>query len=93
MSSTKCRFFLLFLKNSRKLNMETKGWTLEELADKLGLSKNTTQQRIKRAKIEPIFRGSLYPPDTLDRIQEAPMGRPPKAKPEAPAKAAGKPKK
>jgi transcriptional regulator with XRE-family HTH domain len=70
--------------------MEAKGWTLEELADKLSLSKNTTQQRIKRANIEPIFRGSLYPPDTLKRIEEAPMGRPPKAKQEAPDKPAKK---
>jgi transcriptional regulator with XRE-family HTH domain len=61
--------------------MEAKGWTLEELSEKLGISKNTLQQRIQRAKIDPIFRGSLYPPDTLDRIREAPMGRPPKSKP------------
>jgi hypothetical protein len=85
LSRENCRFFLLFLKFFRKLSMEAKGWTLEELAKELGLSKNTTQQRIKRAKIEPVFRGSLYPPDTLKRIVEAPMGRPPK-KPGAPTK-------
>jgi transcriptional regulator with XRE-family HTH domain len=93
MSSKKCRFFLLFLKIFRKSSMEAKGWTLEELSKKLGLSKNTLQQRIQRANIEPVFRGSLYPLDTLDRIRDAPMGRPPKAKPDDPAKAAPKPKK
>jgi transcriptional regulator with XRE-family HTH domain len=89
MSIGKCRFLLLFSKIFRKLSMNAKGWTLEELSEKLGLSKNTLQQRIQRANIEPIFRGSLYPLDTIDRIREAPMGRPPKAKPEA----ADKPKK
>jgi hypothetical protein len=64
--------------------MEAKGWTLDEMSEKLRISKNTLQQRIKRAGIEPVFRGSLYPPDTLDRIRDAPMGRPPKSKPEAP---------
>jgi transcriptional regulator with XRE-family HTH domain len=51
--------------------MELKGWTLEELAEKLGMSKNSTQKRIERAKIEPSFTGSLYPPDTYERIREA----------------------
>ena len=62
--------------------MDAKGWTLEELAAELGISEHTTQMRIMRAKIEPMFRGSIYPPDTLEKIREAPMGRPPKKQPE-----------
>ena len=58
--------------------MEVKGWTLEELAKKLGMSKNSTQKRIEGKKISPIFNGSIYPSDTLDKIKEAKVGRPKK---------------
>jgi transcriptional regulator with XRE-family HTH domain len=60
--------------------MEVKGWTLEELAKELGLSKNSTQKRIEREGIEPIFNGSIYPPDTYKRIKDAKPGRPKKPK-------------
>ncbi|MDR0759580.1 MAG: hypothetical protein LBF74_05650 [Treponema sp.] len=66
--------------------MEAKGYTLKELAKELGISEHTAHMRVNRAGIEPLFRGAIYPPDTLDRIREAPMGRPPK-KPEKPPKA------
>jgi transcriptional regulator with XRE-family HTH domain len=62
--------------------MEAKGWTLAELAETLGIPENRISQRIHVKGIVPLFRGTLYPPDTLDRIRDAPMGRPPKAKPE-----------
>jgi hypothetical protein len=62
--------------------MKAIGWTMEELAKELNIPENTVMQRIHRQKIGPIYRGSIYPPDTLDRIRDAPMGRP-KAKPEA----------
>jgi hypothetical protein len=78
MSIDICNFFLLFSKIFRKSNMEATGWTLEELSNVLNVPENTVQQRLHRAGINPFFRGSLYPPDTLDRIREAPMGRPPK---------------
>ena len=58
--------------------MEVKGWTLEELSQKLGLPKNSIQMRINRNGIEPLFNGSIYPPDTYDKIKEAKVGRPPK---------------
>jgi hypothetical protein len=58
--------------------MELKGWTLEELSKVLNVPENTVQQRLHRARIDPVFRGSVYPLDALDRIREAPMGRPPK---------------
>jgi transcriptional regulator with XRE-family HTH domain len=60
--------------------MEIKGWTLEELAEKLGMSKNSTQKRIEREEIEPVFNGSIYPPDTYNRIKDAKPGRPQKAR-------------
>jgi transcriptional regulator with XRE-family HTH domain len=66
--------------------MPPKGWTLDDLAKELGIEKNAVAQRIHVKGIDPIFRGAIYPPDTLDRIREAPMGRPPKAKQEKPAK-------
>jgi transcriptional regulator with XRE-family HTH domain len=58
--------------------VEIKGWTLEELAEKLGMSKNATQARIMLRKVEPLFNGSIYPPDTYDKIKDAKVGRPAK---------------
>jgi transcriptional regulator with XRE-family HTH domain len=75
MSTVFSKFFLDFF---RKLSMEAKGWTLAELAEKLGIPENTVTQRLHVKGIEPLFRGAIYPPDTLERIREAPMGRPPK---------------
>jgi hypothetical protein len=66
--------------------MDAKGWTIREIAIELGIPPNTVKQRIFQAGIKPITREAIYPPDTLDRIRDAPMGRP-KAKPEAPNKA------
>jgi hypothetical protein len=62
--------------------MKAIGWTMEELSKELNIPENTVMQRIHRQKIDPVYRGSIYPPDTLDRIREAPMGRP-KKKPES----------
>jgi hypothetical protein len=78
MSSTLCDFFSHFFKIFRKINMEAKGWTVREMAVELEIPEHTVQVRISRAGIKPITRGAIYPPDTLDRIRQAPMGRPPK---------------
>jgi hypothetical protein len=59
---------------------EIKGLTLKEIAETLNIPENTAKVRMFRAGIEPLFRGALYPLDTPDKIREAPMGRPPKAK-------------
>jgi hypothetical protein len=75
MSSIKSNFLLNIF---RKLSMEAKGWTIKEIALKLDIPPNTVKQRIFQAGIKPITREAIYPPDTLDRIREAPMGRPPK---------------
>jgi predicted ArsR family transcriptional regulator len=63
-----------------KAKPEAKGWTLAELSRELGIPENTVTQRLHVKGIDPLFRGAIYPPDTLDRIREAPMGRPPKKK-------------
>jgi predicted ArsR family transcriptional regulator len=73
----KSNFFLHFF---RKSNMDAKGWTVRELAQELGVKENAVKQRIFKAKIKPIVREAIYPPDTLDKIREAPMGRPKKQK-------------
>jgi hypothetical protein len=91
MSRIKCDFLSLFPKIFRKLSMEAKGWTIREMAEQLELTEHTVQVRVSRAGIKPITREAIYPSDTLDRIREAPMGRPPKAKPEEPGK--GRPRK
>jgi hypothetical protein len=80
MSSNFSKFFLDFSKILRKLSMDAKGWTLGELAKALNIPENTVTQRLHVKGIEPLFRGAIYPLDTLDRIREAPMGRPPKKK-------------
>jgi predicted RNA polymerase sigma factor len=59
---------------------EVKGLTLKEIAGALNIPENTAKVRIFRADIEPLFRGALYPLDTIDRIRDAPMGRPAKKK-------------
>jgi hypothetical protein len=78
MSSIKSNFLL---KIFRKVTMEAKGWTIKEMARELGIPPNTVKQRVFQANIKPITREAIYPPDTLDQIREAPMGRPPKPKP------------
>ena len=72
---------------------DVKGLTLQEIAEALALPEKTTHQRIMRAGIEPLFRGALYPLDTLDKIKEVPMGRPPKDKTEPKSNPAKKTKK
>jgi predicted ArsR family transcriptional regulator len=79
MSSKKSNFFIIF---SEILDME--GITVPELAAKLGISENTVRQRIHVAGIRPLIKVTIYPPDTLDRIRNVSMGRPPKPKPEDP---------
>jgi transcriptional regulator with XRE-family HTH domain len=73
-------FSKIFLDFFRKRSMEAKGWTLAELAQELGIPENTITQRLHVNGINPLFRGAIYPPDTLDRIRESRIGRPPGAK-------------
>jgi DNA-binding NarL/FixJ family response regulator len=62
--------------------MDAKGWTIREMATELDIPPNTVKQRVFQAGIKPITREAIYPADTLDRIRNASMGRPPKPKPD-----------
>jgi hypothetical protein len=75
------------------MNMD--GYTASEMADLLKVPLKTVKLRLFRKGIKPKTHESLYEKSALDEIREAPMGRPPKAKPEtpAPAKPAKKPNK
>ena len=46
------------------------------MAKELDIPKNSARMRIKRENIAPLFNGSIYPPDTYDRIKDAKVGRP-----------------
>ena len=56
------------------------GETLTEMAEVLGVPQRTVERRIQRAGIRPISREALYPKGTLEKIRDAKVGRPPKAK-------------
>jgi transposase len=61
--------------------MIVEGITISEMAEKLGIPKHTVETRLSRASIKPVFYGSLYSPDTLDKIKDVPgKGRPKKGK-------------
>ena len=60
--------------------MTIKGITLSELVAETGKSRHAIEQWLFNHGIEPIFSGSVYPPDTLDKLREARRGRPPKPK-------------
>jgi hypothetical protein len=77
-------FFKFFCILPDKKAME--GMTVSELAKELGISIDATRKRIETAGIQPITREAVYDPDVLGILREVRMGRPPKAKPEAPAK-------
>jgi hypothetical protein len=70
--------------------MKTEGYTITELSKALKITPVTVRQRLHVAGIEPILSEKVYPLDTLEKLKAfKPVGRPPKAKPEA----AGKPAK
>jgi transposase len=68
--------------------MEIKGLTIREMAEKLELPYKTIEKRLKRAGIEPLTTGTIYPESALEAIRSVPgKGRPrkqsePEAKPE-----------
>ena len=68
--------------------------TISEMADKLNLPRDTVMRRILRGGYKPLTKDALYAIDVFEAIKDVPSrGRPPKAKPEEPEKAAPKPKK
>jgi hypothetical protein len=52
------------------------GFTLSEMAEKLGLPQRTIERRVQRAGIKPITKEALYPEDTLEKIKGVKKGRP-----------------
>jgi hypothetical protein len=79
-------FFKFFCILSDKENMQ--GMTIPEIAEKLGITYLAAKQRLLRAGIKPITKEAIYPNDAWEKIRNVPgRGRPPKAKPESPAKA------
>jgi hypothetical protein len=66
--------------------MNDEGITVTFMAEKLGIPKHTVETRINRLGIKPLSYEARYPSDTLDKIKNAKVGRPPKAKPDKPKK-------
>ena len=59
--------------------MEIDGYTISELAERLELPYRTVQKRLKRAGIEPITTGAIYPKNALKALSETKApGRPAK---------------
>ncbi|MDR1902411.1 MAG: hypothetical protein LBQ88_09055 [Treponema sp.] len=68
-----------------------KGMTIDEIAEELGIPWKTAHKRIEKLGIKPLSYKALYDPSVVEAIRNVPgKGRPPKAKTEPPAKAAGK---
>ena len=63
------------------------GMTITEMADKLNLPKDTVRRRLLRAGLKPFSQEALYTKDDFEIIRNAaPVGRPPKIKPELKSK-------
>ena len=54
------------------------GLTLSEMSEKLGIPVNTLRQRITRLGIKPISQEAVYSKDTLEKLKNVKIGRPPK---------------
>jgi hypothetical protein len=62
-----------------------KGETLTEISKALGVEKWAVEKRIHKAGIKPLTREAVYPVGTIETVRNAaPIGRPPKVKPESP---------
>jgi predicted transcriptional regulator len=64
-----------------------KGMTIDEIAETLNITPKTAHKRLERAGIKPVSYKALYDPSAVEVIKVVDKGgRPPKAKPETPAK-------
>jgi predicted ArsR family transcriptional regulator len=50
------------------------GYTIEEMAEKLGISERAVYQRLHTLGIEPITRQVVYPKTALEAIREISKG-------------------
>ena len=63
------------------------GFTIQEIADKLGIPYKTAHKRLETAGIKPLVKEAIYPESALESIRNVPgKGRPKKAEPETAAK-------
>ena len=63
------------------INVE--GFTVAEIAEKLGIPAGTVRTRLSRAGIKPITQSPLYDKSVVEAIRNVPgKGRPKKNKPE-----------
>jgi predicted transcriptional regulator len=71
-----------------------KGMTIDEIAEALNITPKTAHKRLERAGIKPVSYKALYDPSVVEVIKVVDKGgRPPKARAEAPDKAAKTSKK
>jgi predicted ArsR family transcriptional regulator len=54
------------------------GLTVAEIAEKLKISEGAVRMRLSRAGIKPLTNSPIYPYSVVEKIKEAPMGRPKK---------------
>ena len=56
--------------------MIIEGYTVTELAEKTSKSRHAVEQWLSSHNIKPVVSEVLYPLDTLNKLLEAPRGRP-----------------
>jgi hypothetical protein len=67
--------------------MNVKGFTIQEIADKLKIPYKTAHKRLETAGIKPLTKEAIYPESALEAIRSVPgKGRPKKAAPAKPSK-------
>jgi predicted ArsR family transcriptional regulator len=54
------------------------GYTIQGIADELGIPYNTARMRIDRLGLEPITDGKIFPLEALDAVRNIKTGRPKK---------------
>ena len=62
--------------------MDTEGYTVTQLMEKTGKSRSAIMSILSRYQIKPLSYEARYPPETVETIMQAKVGRPPKTKPE-----------
>jgi hypothetical protein len=89
----KLRLFDTFT-DKRSMKLSGEYLTISDMAKNLEITYLAAKQRLLRAGIKPVTNDVLYDKSALEAIRNVPgKGRPPKAKPEAPAKPAKTTKK
>jgi hypothetical protein len=67
--------------------MPAKGYTASELAELTKKTRHAVESWLSTHGIKPLSYEAIYPADTLELLLASKRGRPPKDKPEVPAKA------